>query len=342
MKDVYKSYMMEQLQNLISIDSPTGFTGGVQKYLAEEITRLGYTPECLHKGGVRADLGGEGNGLMLFAHCDTLGAIVRDIQDNGRLTVSRIGGLNPNNVETEHVKVYTRFGGVYEGTFQVPNASSHVNAHVNNARSFEENLEIVLDEIVKNGDDVRALGIDRGDFVAVNPRFTVTSKGYIKSRVLDDKACAAVLLTLAKQVKDENIALKRSVWISFTVYEEIGHGGSVGIPEDVCEVMSVDMGCVGDGMTCTEREVAICAKDGGGPYNYECTTALLKTAIDNNIPHAIDVYHNYSSDVDVTLRSGYDIKHCLIGPGVYASHGYERTHMDGLTATFDLLTAYLK
>ena len=341
MNEVYKSYMMEQLQNLISIDSPTGFTGGVQKYLCEEITRLGYTPECLHKGGVRADLGGEGNGLMLFAHCDTLGAIVRDIQGNGRLTVSRIGGLNPNNVETEHVKVYTRFGEVYEGTFQVPNASSHVNAHVNNARSFEENLEIVLDEFVKSDDDVRALGIDRGDFVAVNPRFTVTSKGYVKSRFLDDKASAAILLTYAKYLKDEGITPSRKVVISFTMYEEVGHGAACGIPEGICDIMAVDMGCVGEGLGCTETMVSICAKDSGGPYNYDMTTDLIRVAKENGLDYAVDIYNFYGSDVEVSLKAGYDVRHALIGPGVYASHGYERTHIKGMENTFKLVKAYI-
>ena len=142
-------------------------------------------------------------------------------------------------------------------------------------------------------------------------------------------------------IADENVQLKRSIWISFTVYEEVGHGACHGIPDGIVEMMSVDMGCVGETMTCTEKQVSICAKDAGGPYNYEVTTALLKAAIDNNIDYAIDVYHAYTSDVDCALKSGYDVKHGLIGPGVYASHGYERTHIDGLTATFDLLVAYL-
>ena len=342
MKKQYQDYMMAQLEAIMAIDSPSGYTKDVQDYMNAELERLGYTPVNPKKGGVLAHLGGKGDGILLMAHVDTLGAVVDYVKPNGGLALSRIGGLQANNVETMNVKVKTRFDGEYEGTIQIANASAHVNTkYSQTARDFDESMEVVLDEHVKNAEDVAKLGIRAGDFVCVEPRFIVTSKGYIKSRFLDDKACAAVLLALAKQVKEENISLKRSVWISFTVYEEIGHGGSVGIPEDVCEVMSVDMGCVGDGMSCTEREVAICAKDGGGPYNYECTTALLKAAIDNNIPHAIDVYHNYSSDVDVTLRSGYDIKHCLIGPGVYASHGYERTHIDGLTATFDLLAAYL-
>ena len=334
--------MLEQLQAIMAIDSPSGYTAEIQEYMNAELGRLGYKAVNPVKGGILAHLGGEGEAIMLMAHVDTLGAMVDCVKSNGRLMVSRIGGLQATNTETMNVKIKTRFDGEYEGTLQIENASAHVNPNLSTAkRDFMSNIEVVLDEDVRSADDVAKLGIRAGDIVAVEPRLTITSKGYIKSRFLDDKASAAILLAFAKMIADENIALKRSVWVSFTVYEEVGHGACHGIPEGIVEMMSVDMGCVGDTMTCTEKQVSICAKDGGGPYNYECTTALLKAAIDNNIDYAIDVYHAYSSDVDAALRSGYDVKHSLIGPGVYASHGYERTHIDGMTATFDLLAAYL-
>ena len=341
MKEVYKSYMLEQLKKLISIDSPTGYTDNVQTYLMNELTSLGYQPKRLHKGGVTAELGGEGNGLMLFAHCDTLGAVIRSITPEGRLLLSRIGGLNPNNVETETVRVYTRSGGCYDGTLQVPTASTHVNSEVNNPRSFETNLEVVLDEFIKSDGDVRELGIRNGDFVAVNPAFTVTEKGYIKSRFLDDKASASVLLAYSKYLKDENITPARRVVIGFTVYEEVGHGAACGIPEGITDVLAVDMGCVGEGLDCTEKMVSICAKDSGGPYNYAMTTDLVNAAMADGIDYAVDVYNFYGSDVEVSLKAGYDVRHALIGPGVYASHGYERTHIDGLVNTFNLVRAYI-
>ncbi len=342
MKKQYQDYMLEQLHAIMAIDSPSGYTRDVQEYMNAELSRLGYTPENPIKGGIRAHLGGEGEPIMLMAHVDTLGAVVDYVKPNGRLMLQRIGGLSANNVETMNVRVKTRFDGEYEGTIQLENASTHVNVEYNGIRrDFDKSVEVVLDEDVRSAEDVAKLGIRAGDFVCVEPRLTITSKGYVKSRFLDDKASAAILLAFAKMIADENLTLKRSIWISFTVYEEVGHGAAHGIPEGMVELMSVDMGCVGDGMTCTEKQVSICAKDGGGPYNYEVTTALLKAAIDNKIDYAIDVYHNYSSDVDVSLRAGYDIKHSLIGPGVYASHGYERTHIDGMTATFDLLAAYL-
>ena len=342
MKKQYQDYMLEQLQAIMAIDSPSGYTKDIQDYMNAELTRLGYKPENPIKGGIRAHLGGEGEPIMLMAHVDTLGAMVDCVKSDGRLMVSRIGGLQACNTETMNVKVKTRFDGEYEGTIQIANASAHVNLELASLkRDFMSNMEVVLDEDVRSADDVAKLGIRAGDIVAVEPRLTITSKGYIKSRFLDDKASAAVLLALAKMIADENIVLKRSIWISFTVYEEVGHGACHGIPDGIVEMMSVDMGCVGETMTCTEKQVSICAKDGGGPYNYEVTTALLKAAIDNKIDYAIDVYHAYSSDVDAALHAGYDVKHSLIGPGVYASHGYERTHIDGLTSTFDLLVAYL-
>ena len=336
-----QDYMLQQLENIIRIDSPSGYTEEAQAYLVKELAALGYQPKQLNKGGVTVHLGGEGNPIMLFAHVDTLGAVVNYIKPNGRLALTNIGGLNPNNTETETVKIITRFNGSYDGTIQVPNASSHVNANVNDPRSFKDNLEVVIDEDVRSEEDVRKLGIMPGDFIAVCPRFTVTPSGYIKSRFLDDKASASVLLAYAKYLKDENVTPSRSVDLFFTVYEEIGHGAACGLPEGIVEVLAVDMGCVGENVTCTERQVSICAKDSSGPYNYAVTTALIEAARKAGVDYAVDVYNFYASDATVTLRAGYDVRHGLIGPGVYASHGYERSHIDGLMNTFNLLKAYL-
>ncbi len=335
-----KDYMLTQLKNIVSIDSPSGYTEQVQSYLMDELTAMGYQPKKLNKGGVTVHLGGEGNPIMLFSHVDTLGAVVGYIKQDGRLAISNID-LNPNNIETETVKIITRFNGVYDGTIQIPNASTHVNHHVNNPRNFEDNLEVVIDEDVHSDEDVRKLGIMPGDVLAVCPRFIVTSSGYIKSRYLDDKASAAVLLGYAKYLKDAGVTPGRSVYLNFTVFEEVGHGGACGIPDDVVECLAVDMGCVGENVTCTEKQVSICAKDSSGIYNHAITTALIETAREAGVDYAVDVYNHYASDVTVALRSGHDVRHGLIGPGVYASHGYERTHIEGLWNTLALLRAYL-
>ena len=207
-------------------------------------------------------------------------------------------------------------------------------------RSWDE-MEIVLDEKADSREETEKLGIMAGDFVCFDPRTTVTKTGYIKSRFLDDKLSVGILLGYAKYLKEENITTERMVYQHITVYEEVGHGGAASIPGGVTEVISVDMGCVGDGLSCKETQVSICAKDSRGPYNYDVVTGLIKAAKDNDLDFAVDVYPYYGSDADVALTAGYDVRHGLIGAGVYASHGYERSHKDGVKNTFELLRAYL-
>lgn len=335
----YHEYIVEQTEKVIGIDSPTGYHYNVQKYLVDTIQAMGFEVRTLRKGGVIANLGGEGNPLMMLAHVDTLGAFVHYIKGNGRLAISN-GTLNPNNIETENVRVITRSGAVYEGTIQLENASVHVNPDVNSERKFT-NLEVVLDEDVTSKEDVEKLGICAGDFLAVEPRFQVTEKGYIKSRFLDDKASSGVLLGIAKYVSEHPGCLKRNVQLFFTTFEEIGHGASAGIPEEIEDLLAVDMGCVGDHLACTEKQVSICAKDSSGAYHFEMTNELIEVAKEHGIDYAVDIYPSYGSDAGAALRSGKDVRYALIGQGVYASHGYERTHKDGMKQTFELALNYV-
>lgn len=334
-----KEFIMSRLAELMAIDSPTGYHENVQKYLVGELEKLGFAPHCLRKGGVIVDLGGEGSPLMMMSHVDTLGCFVHYIKGNGRLAISN-QTLNPNNIETETVHVITRDEKVYEGTVQLANASIHVNDDPNRTRDFNS-IEIVLDEDVRSKEDTEKLGICAGDVIAVNPRYTVTKTGYIKSRYLDDKASAAVLLGVAHYVSSHADVLKRNVQLFFTTYEEIGHGAATGIPAEIEDVLVVDMGCVGDNLSCTEKQVSICAKDGGGAYHRAMVNELITAAKEAEVDYAIDIYPHYGSDAGAALRSGHDFRYSLIGPGVYASHGYERTHIDGLAQTFRLIMSYL-
>jgi len=339
----YADYAWQQAEALLSIDSPTGFTAKAAAWVHNAFTEMGYPAAITTKGGVLADLGGADseNALMLAAHTDTLGGMVAEVKGNGRLRITSLGGLNPNNIEAETVRVYTRDGQVFEGTMQLCNASTHVNGNYSStARSFDT-MEVVLDEDVSSAEDTRKLGIQTGDMVCFEPRIRRTASGYLKSRFLDDKLSVAILLGFAKYLKDHNITLPRRVYVHVTVYEEVGHGGSGSVPAGVTEAISVDMGCVGDGLQCTERKVSICAKDSGGPYSYDVVGGLIDAAKKANVDYAVDVYPHYGSDVEATLRGGYDIRHGLIGPGVYASHGYERSHMDGVYNTIKLLCSYL-
>ena len=332
------NFIKEQLYTLTSIPSPSSFTTKVTDYLLSELSSLGYSPERSNKGNVFVTLGGSGSPLVLAAHVDTLGAMVRSIKENGRLRPTTIGGHQWSTADGENCTIHTRDGRVYTGVVLNKEPSSHVADQ--KTELIEENMEILLDENVTSDQDTLALGIQTGDIIAMDPRTVVTESGYIKSRFLDDKLSAAILLGLAKAVREDAWKLSRKVSLLFTVYEEVGHGGSV-VPDDTEEMISVDMGCVGSDLGCTERMVSICAKDSGGPYNYDLITALSNLAKEKKLDYAIDVYPHYGSDVETTLRAGYDIRHGLIGPGVYASHNYERSHMDGVRNTFELLKAYI-
>ncbi len=331
-------YIAAQLLNLTAIPSPTGFTAKAAEYLMNTLTDMGYAPALSRKGNVSVCLGGEGNPLVLAAHVDTLGAMVRSVKENGRLRPTTLGGHQWRTADGENCTVFTRDGRSYTGVVLNNEPSAHVADDP--VEIIEKNMEILLDENVSSKAETLALGIQAGDIIAMDPRTVITASGYIKSRFLDDKLSAAILLGLANYFKDKKTALTRKVTLLFTVYEELGHGGAV-VPSDTEDMISVDMGCVGDDLSCTERMVSICAKDSGGPYNYELTTELANLAKANDLPYALDVYPHYGSDVEATLKAGYDIRHGLIGAGVYASHNYERSHMDGVRATYRLLLAYL-
>lgn len=339
----YMDYILTQLKALMAIDSPSGYTKEVTDYLMAQYKEMGYSPKKTVKGGVLVELGGEEkeNALFMEAHVDTLGAMVAEIKADGRLRLTPIGGLNANNAEAENCRICTRFNGTYEGTMQLTDASIHVNGKYNDTSRAFDVMEVLIDEKVSSKKEVEDLGIMAGDVVCFEPRTTITKSGYLKSRFLDDKLSAAILMGYAKYLKDENVCPKRVLYQHFTVYEEVGHGGSASIPEGVTEVLSVDMGCVGQGLSCKEHQVSICAKDSGGPYNYDVVTNLITAAKRENLDYAVDIYPHYGSDAEAALRSGYDVRHGLIGPGVYASHGYERSHVDGVKNTFLLLKSYL-
>ena len=339
----YTTYAVEKAVELLAIDSPTGFTKVAADWVKKEFEALGFSATLTNKGGVLVDLGGTDveNALLLEAHTDTLGGMVAEVKGNGRLRLTNLGGMRAENSETENVRVYTRTGRVIEGTLQLCNASVHVNgAFADTKRSFDT-TEVLLDENVKSADDARALGIEVGDIVCFDPRTRVTASGYIKSRFLDDKLSVGILLGFAKYLADNRITLSRRVYVHVTVYEEVGHGGAASVPAGVTEAISVDMGCVGDGLTCTERQVSICAKDSGGPYSYEVVGKLIDAAKATGADYAVDVYPHYGSDVEATLGGGADVRHGLIGSGVYASHGYERSHRDGVKNTLLVLRGYL-
>ncbi|MBO5395801.1 MAG: M42 family metallopeptidase [Clostridia bacterium] len=338
----YAEFATEKAVEILSIDSPTGYTENAAEFVKNEFIKLGCHAFITEKGGVAVEIGGKDaeNALLLEAHLDTLGGMVAEIKSDGRLRITPLGGLNGFNTEGENCRVITRKNGIYEGTFLLKNPSIHVNGEFNKTDRSFSNMEVVLDEDVKNAEDVKALGIMNGDIVAFDTRTVVTKSGYIKSRFLDDKLSVGAILGFAKLLREEKIVPERKIYLHITVFEEVGHGAAAVPFEGITEVLSVDMGCVGEGLECTEKQVSICAKDSGGPYNYSMTTRLIEAAEKTGAGYAVDIYPHYGSDAEATLRAGHDFRHGLIGPGVYSSHGYERSHIDGVENTIRLLAGF--
>lgn len=339
-----EEYFKNQLKKLLAIDSTTSFFRPIQDYVEKEIKALGYNCEETHKGGVMAVLNqGGGNPLLITAHLDDIGLIVRHVNDNGTLRVDKVGGLHPEYALTENVNVYTRKGRVYTGSVQKINASVHVTEDDVAAQTLDyaKNVCVVLDENVKNASDVKALGIDTGCIIALEPRTVFTDTGYIKSRFLDDKVAAAIVLAGMKAVRDEKLKLNREVIMHFGMYEEIGHGTSW-IPERVKDLLAIDIACTGPAQNSDEHKVTIFAKDSRFPYHYEMMNELIDAAEQGGIDYVTDIFTpHYGTDGDTTIVAGYDIRHAAIGQGTANSHGYERCHMDGIRNTYALMMEYI-
>lgn len=331
------------IEKLCKTPSPTGFTKKCEKLLIKEFENLGYKPYQTNKGSVIVpicEMNNDKNGLLLSAHVDSLGLMVRSIKENGRLRVTTLGGFPLNYVEQENVTVYTRDGKEFEGTFRLNEPAVHGSDFPRTAVRNDENMEVVLDLVTSSKEETENFGISAGDFISLDPRFKI-SNGFVKSRHLDDKASAGILLALAKEIKDKNLEISRPLYMMFTVFEEVGHGASSGHPKNIRDMLAVDMGVVYDDLGTDERKLSICAKDSSGPYSYDFTNELIEIAKENDISYALDVYPAYASDASAAMKSDYDYRHALVGAGIAASHGYERTHEDGLLNTFKLLKAFV-
>lgn len=327
-------------KELCSIPSPTGFTGEAVDYVLKKLNDCNLDGQITTKGSVLVELGGTGSPLIISAHIDTLGAMVRSVKSNGRLRITKIGAYPEHYLQGVNCTIHSRRKGLsFEGTFQAINPAVHVNKNLNDEKRDDSNLEVVIDEKVFSAEDTYDLGIGPGDFISIDPVVRETESGFLKSRHLDDKAGAAILLELAGAI--EKSKLKRKVYLFFSNYEETGHGSAAALPSEAEEILAVDMGAVGDDLETDEFKVAICAKDSSGPYNYDVTTELIRLSETLDLNYAVAIYPFYSSDASAALFAGANMKHGLIGPGVSASHGYERVHKEGLEETFKLLKAYI-
>ena len=334
------NYIINTIETLVNIPSPSGYTREVMEFVKSEAEGYGYTCTMTNKGGLLISVPGKGKETLgLSAHVDTLGAMVRSIDADGNLRFTLVGGYTMHSVEGAYCKIHTRDGRTYTGTILIRSSSVHSYDDARTLERSERNMVIRIDEIVKSKEDVLNLGINSGDYISFDPNFQYTDKGFIKSRHLDDKASVAVLLGLLKDMSENNLLPEKNIIILISNYEETGFGASW-IPEEITEFIAVDMGVIGDDLNGNEFSVSICAKDSSGPYDYDMTNRLIALARENNIDYVVDIFPHYASDVSSALRGGNNIRGALIGQGVHASHGMERTHKDGLENTLKLLKAW--
>jgi len=339
----YQKTFLTYAEALLKADSPSGFTAKAVEQAQTFAQKLGYDTRVSRKGNLTILVPGRDHTktVGLCAHVDTLGLMVRSITSEGRLLITPIGGPLLPTLDGEYCRIYTRGGKVYTGTILSLSPAIHVEDDARTRPRDEKNMYVRIDEVVRTREDVEALGIDVGDYVCYDPKTTYTESGFLKSRFLDDKASAACLLAALHILTDKGQKPRFDTEVTFTVYEEVGHGGAT-FSEELSELLAVDMGCIGEELSCTEEQVSICAKDSAGPFDYGLVTRLVELSRANGIDYAVDVYPHYSSDAAVSWKAGRDLPAALIGPGVHASHGMERTHWRGLEATIQLIGLYLE
>lgn len=330
--------MYHTLRELIAIDSPTGYTQQAAEYCYSYLKSLGYNPKYTQKGAVVCSLGDTPT-LGIAGHIDTLGAMVASIKSDGTLGITLLNGLSLNMAEGEYCRIHTHEGKVYTGTLLLNNPSVHSNNKVNTIERSIETMHIRIDELVTSKSDVEQLGIGVGDIIAFDTRYQELPSGYIKSRYLDNKAGCYVMFEIARRAKE--IGKSYPVELFFSNYEEVGHGGTGGYAESINDLLVIDMGVVGSNVEGVEEACSICAKDSSGPYDYSFRKDLVDIARAKKIAHRVDVYPYYGSDGSAALRAGKQFRVALIGMGVAASHGVERTHKNGIQACIDLSMAYL-
>ncbi|MGE3063133.1 MAG: M42 family metallopeptidase [bacterium] len=329
----------DYIREIVKIDSPSGYTDKAIQHLKEKFAKIGYETIVTNKKALFVS-NGKNVSCAVSVHVDTLGGIVRRIKSDGSLMIAQIGGYPNNSFEGEYVKIITRDNRIYSGTYLINNPSTHVNRDVSKTERSTDNMFVRLDAEVVSAEATKKLGIEVGDYVLFDPKYQFTETGFVKSRFLDDKACVGILMDVLSNCKD--LIDNHSVGFFFSNYEEVGHGASSGIPSSVKELLVADMGVVGEGVEGDEYSVSICPKDSTGPYDYELTAELLKLAKDKNLNYKLDIFPYYGSDGSAALSAGCDLRVALIGPGVSASHGVERTHIKALNATRDLIIEYIK
>ena len=339
---VDRNYLYDCFERIISVPSPVGYSAKLNPVLSEMAAELGLEMTFDNRKNAYITLDGTDNTktVLVGAHADTLGLMVRSIDSNGTLLIRRLGGAVCPSLEGESVTVLTRDGREYTGIVICKSHSGHVFENAHSLERNEDTLRVLLDEDVHSKQEVKDLGIDNGDYVIIDPHTELCSNGYLKSRFIDDKGAIACVYTALRFLKENGIKPKYKTIFAFPYTEEIGSGGSY-LPEGVSEFIAVDIGLIGPELNGHEKKVSICAKDAFGPYDYELTNRMIELAKQYGIDYAVDLYFRYATDADAAVKGGHDVVAATFGMAVYCSHGRERTHMDGLENTAKLLLAYV-
>ena len=339
-KSGFEGYFFDTARRLFAASSPSGYNCEVMPVLRAIAEENGCKFELTKKGCAVITLEGVGEGAVgACAHVDTLGAMVRSVSSEGKIKFTRVGGPLLPTLDGEYCTVIARDGRKYSGTFLSESPSIHVYDDASSKARNEETMYVRLDVDFEGKEGAEALGITNGCYICIDPKTTVTESGYLKSRFIDDKGGVACLMTALHLIKEKGLKPQKTLKILITIYEEVGHGASW-VPDGIESMLGVDMGCIGEDLLCTEHDVSICAKDSSGPYDYELTNRLISIAKEKEVPYAVDIYPYYGSDVGAMRDAGYDVPGALIGPGVHASHGMERTHIDGVAATVNVIMGY--
>ncbi|PTI13055.1 M42 family metallopeptidase [Staphylococcus warneri] len=336
------SDILQTIKTLTEINSPSGNAEKAIQYVKQTVEEIGYSTELTNKGALIINVEGDNQEQQrcITAHVDTLGAMVKEIKEDGRLAIDLIGGFHFNAIEGEYCEIQTEAGDIYTGTICLHETSVHVYKNNHKVPRDIEHMEIRIDEKTNSIQDTKDLGIDVGDFVSFDPRTEITQSGFIKSRHLDDKASVAMIIELLKKIKEENIKLPHTTQFYISNNEEIGYGANASLSENIVDFIALDMGALGDGQSSDEYTVSICAKDSSGPYHKGLRSQLVQLCKMNDIPYKVDIYPYYTSDATTALRAGANIRHGLFGAGIESSHALERTHIESIEATQNLLYAY--
>ncbi len=336
------NYLKSIINKIFLTDSPSGYSKNINEVILSLVKDMGYTNYKInHKGAIEVFIPGKNKekNIAIAAHADTLGLMVRSINADGTLKVTNVGGPSIPTLDGEYCKIFTRNNKTYTGTILSTSPAVHVYKDSSTKPRDVDNILIRIDEKVKTKQDVLDLGIENGDYICYEPKTVLTESGFLKSRFIDDKGSVCVVLSVLEYMSKQKITPNCNTYVYFTNYEEVGHGGAT--IQGVSEFVALDMGCIGLDLDGNEYAVSICAKDSSGPYDYELTNRLISYAKEEKISYVVDIFPYYSSDVSASLKSGLDCKGALIGSGVHASHGMERTHLDGLFNTMKLLLMYL-